>query len=82
MPQPQYRDVADLPEDVRIDLIGKTAMRGKRVAFVTDSDLGKADRYVAKLLAKFPALEILSRGDGPVKDVVYVTVAPKGLKNV
>jgi hypothetical protein len=76
----QYRDAGDLPEDTRIDLIGKTAMQQrKKVAFVTDADPGKADRYIAKLLERFPGLEVLNRGDGPVPDVVYVTVAPKGL---
>ncbi len=75
----QYRDVADLPEDVRIDLIGKTAMQQRKtVAFLTDAEPGKADRYISKLLERFPGIEVLSRSDGPIPDVVYVTVAPKG----
>ena len=74
-----YRDAYNLPEDVRIDLIGKTAIQQKKlVGFVTDSDPGKADRYISKLLERFPGLEVVSRGSGPVPGAVYVTVQAKG----
>jgi hypothetical protein len=70
-----YRDAADLPEDVRIDLIGKHASSGKRVAFVVEDD-EKADRYMRKLKEKFPNLKEIERGNGPVEGVIYVKVGP------
>jgi hypothetical protein len=72
-----YIDVADFEEDKRIDMIGSTAVRlgaGKVVAFVTDSDPGKADRYIAKLLKKFPTLHVIERFDGPVPNTVSVKI--------
>lgn len=74
---PQYLDIADHDEDDQIQMIGKTAMGlKKKVGFVTDSEPGKADRYIKKLQERFPGIVVLSRGDGPVPDCVYVTVGP------
>ena len=72
-----FADIADEDEDQRIRIIGHRAMVHKeRVAFVTDSDEGKADRYIAKLKQQFPGIRILERGDGPVENTVYVKVGP------
>jgi len=73
-PGPFYADLADLAEDERIAIIGKTAEGGKSVAFITD-DTAKADRYIRKLLLDFN-VRVLDRGDGPVKNTVYVKVGP------
>ncbi len=70
----QFADLADLPEDKRINAIGNMAMKGKKVAFVTDADPGKADRYIAKLLARFPLLAVTGRSDGPIPGTVTVSV--------
>ena len=70
-----FADLADLPEDDRIEIIGRTAEAGKKVAFVVDDD-EKADRYVRKLIERH-AVRVLSRGPGPVKSTV-VTVGPIG----
>ena len=77
----KFKDIADLSEDERIDQIGRAVMHDrKKVAFVTDLDddggHSKADRYVEKLTTRFPGIRIVSRGNGPVPDVEYVTVAP------
>jgi hypothetical protein len=74
-----FADIADLPEDDRITIIGQQAMNGGVIAFCTDIDPGKADRYVRKLLAKFPELEELGRFDGPVAGVVTVKVRKKAV---
>ena len=73
----KFIDAAGLEEDKRIDLIGRTVMEGRRtVAFVTDADPGKADRYIRKLETRFPGIRILERFDGPVANCVSVKVAP------
>lgn len=72
-----FADLADLPEDDRIRIIGETAVQtGQRIGFVVD-DAVKADRYIEKLLRLFPALTVLSYGAGPVKDTVMVAVRKK-----
>jgi hypothetical protein len=39
-------------------------------------DASKADRYIAKLRVRFPAIRVIERGEGPVKDTVYVKITP------
>lgn len=73
----QYADIADLPEDRRIEVIGANALKKGKVAFCTDAEPGKADRYIAKLLAQFPQLEVFGRYPGPIADVVTVIVRRK-----
>jgi hypothetical protein len=63
-----------LDEDTRIDLIGQKAMQGGKIAFQTDDEPGKPERYIKKLLTKFPELKIESRFQGPVEGVVTVIV--------
>lgn len=70
-----YTDLADEHEDERIRQIGEQAMR-KIVAFITDSDAGKADRYISKLKERFPGIRVVGRGDGPVDKTVWVKVGP------
>jgi hypothetical protein len=75
----RYQDLGDLQEDARIDQIGQRAMMGGVIAFVTDADPGKADRYIAKLAAKFPQVKVIERFNGPVAGTVSVKVGiPKG----
>lgn len=78
MKRPIYRDIADLDEDDRIDMIGRKVSDQKQVvAFITDSDPGKADRYIEKLLSRFPDIEVLARAAGPVANTITVKVGPK-----
>lgn len=75
--QPVYADLGDFEEDQRIDAIGHMAMaHGKTVAFVTDADPGKADRYIRKLQERFPGIRVIERFDGPVAGTVSVKVGP------
>lgn len=70
-----YADLADLPEDKRIEIIAATAARGEVVGFVVD-DEPKADRYIMKLMKRFPACRIIDRRPGPVAGTVLVRVGP------
>ncbi len=71
-----FKDLGDLEENQRIDIIGKTAMEGKIIGFVVEADGEKADRYISKLLAKFPGLKVYERFGGPVPDTETVKVGP------
>ena len=71
---PVFKDIADLHEDERITSIGNLAMTGIKVAFCTDADPGKADRYIEKLLAQFPQLVVFDRFNGPTPGAVTVKV--------
>jgi hypothetical protein len=80
-PTPFYADIADHEEDARIDIIGSTVMKHRKtVAFITDSDPGKADRYIRKLTERFPGIKILGRFNGPVLNTVSVKVGPPDAK--
>ena len=88
-----YHDVGGpdgLPEDQRITLIGNQAMLGKSVGVLLDpcsinfkgeevDDPGKIDRYIEKVLKRFPKLEVVFRGpyfkDG---SVVLIKFEKKG----
>lgn len=73
----KYRDLADMDEDERILGIGNEVTLGRKtVAFIMDSEPGKADRYIDKLQKRFPGVRILWRGDGPVPNTVAVKVGP------
>jgi hypothetical protein len=77
MSKPFYVDVADQDEDRRIEIIGNTAMKERKtVAFVTDDEADKADRYVRKLQARFPGIVVIDRFRGPVAHTVSVKVGP------
>lgn len=73
---PKFADVADLPEDDRIRLIGEYCQKnpGKLVGVVTDAEPGKLDRYVAKLTARFPKVREVDRFDGPTAGSVTARV--------
>ena len=72
-----YKDIADESEDERIRQIGEKAMQERQiVGFITDAEPGKADRYIAKLMDRFPGIRVIHRGDGPVPETVLVKVGP------
>lgn len=67
-----FADLADLPEDRRIAIIGRTAAAGKDIVFVVDDDV-TADRYITKLLAAY-RVRVITRGPGPVTAAVFVRI--------
>lgn len=75
--RPLFVDLKDVEENKRIDLMGDAITRlGKTIAFVTDGDEGKAERYILKLQAKFPGVVVLARFPGPIKGTVAVKLGP------
>ena len=74
-----FIDLHRFQEDARIDAIGTTALKHNfKVGFVVDNEPGKPDRYIKKLLEKYPMLEVLHREAGPTPGAYTVIVAPKG----
>ena len=73
-----YADLADLPEDKRIDIIAHRAIDHKEVVgFVVErvgEDRSKGDRYIAKLKKKYPMVSVMWRGDGPIADAETIKV--------
>ena len=67
-----YADLADLPEDDRIAIIGKAAENGALVGVFVDDD-DKADRYVAKLTQRFK-VKVVDRKAGLVAGTVLVRI--------
>lgn len=77
-----YADLADLPEDERIDIIGRTVMeQGLTVAVAVDSDRDKMERYIRKLLKRFPGIRILERLPGIVSGTLTIKVGPPDPEN-
>lgn len=73
-----YADLATLPEDDRIALIGRMVTEQKKVIGITlEDDKAKIQRYCSKLLTRFPQLVIVSQLPGLVPRTVFVKVGPK-----
>lgn len=68
----EYADLADLPEDDRIAIIGRTAEGGQRVAFIVEDHV-KANRYIEKLTKRF-SVSVAKRLTGPIKDTISIVV--------
>lgn len=77
MSTPLYSDLHKLEEDKRIEAIGKTVMQfGKEICFIVDSTPGKAERYIEKLLKRFPGIKCGTQTIGPVANTITVKVSP------
>ena len=71
-----FSDLADLPEDERVAIIGRTAESGNRVAFIVEDD-AKAHRYMTKLTQRFNVV-VEKRLDGPLKGQTVSIIVTKG----
>jgi hypothetical protein len=64
-----FRDLAGqgVDEDSRIGIIGNTLLSGKHksIAVLVDSEPGKADRYIRKLVMRFPSITKWDINPGP-----------------
>jgi len=69
-----YLDTHRLDEDRRIAMIGEAASKGGKIGFHVDDEPGKADRYIEKLLKRFPHLKVENRFKGPTPGVETVIV--------
>ena len=75
---PPYKDLADQPEDERIRQIGEKVTREKfTVAVLVDDEPGKPERYIRKLLQRYPGVQILKQVKGPTPGVVTIKVGPR-----
>lgn len=75
-----YKDIADKPEDDRITEIGNWLMArepGKMIAVLTDSEKGKAERYIRKITSQFPEIEVVDQNNGPIKGCVTIRIRRK-----
>lgn len=67
-----FADLADLPEDDRIAIIGRTTEESiKPVGFFVDDD-AKADRYIEKLTKRFKVELVERYHDVLVKGSVFI----------
>jgi hypothetical protein len=73
-----FADLASLPEDDRIDIIGRTVVeQGKTVAVCIDDQPAKVERYIRKMKERFPTAVVLDQRKGPVAGVVTVKFGPQ-----
>ena len=73
-----YADLADLPEDERIKIIGHTiTVHLKTVAVCVDDQPGKPERYIKKMTERFPGVVVIDQFKGPVPDVVTIRFGPR-----
>lgn len=80
MTRPVYADLGDQDEDQQIETIARTVnalQPGKVVAVCTDQEEGKLQRYLEKLLAKIPGMDIVDIFDGPTLGIVTARIRRK-----
>lgn len=65
-------DLHNLSEDDRIDVIGKIVEQDKTVAIMVDDEPGKPQRYISKVIERYPNVMVLDRVAGPVKGVTTI----------
>ena len=70
-------DLADLPEDERIQIIGEYVMKGHIAAIAIDDEDEKVARYIDKITTRFPKVRHISTDPGLVPETVIVRVGPE-----
>jgi hypothetical protein len=68
-----YADLADLPEEDRIAIIGSCGEE-QIVGFYVEDDV-KADRYLMKLLTRF-RVRLVGRGPGLFPGMIFIRIGP------
>lgn len=71
-----YSDLADLPENQRIEIIGKAAEAGNLCGIALEDDDEKIRRYIEKLTTRFPKVRHISTAPGIVPGTVLVSIGP------
>lgn len=75
--RPSIRGLHSLPEDERIKVIGMTVLEKRAiVGCITDSDPGKAKRYVEKMKRFHPTVRHVDTQPGPVPNTVMIRFGP------
>ena len=72
----KYRDIGGWNEDTKIAHIGLSAMErpGRKVGLIVEDANGTPERYIAKLKERYPSLEILFSGPGPIAGCHTITI--------
>jgi ribosome assembly protein YihI (activator of Der GTPase) len=65
---PPYRDLADLPENKRIDAICARLRTGEIVGVVIDDEQPKVDRYLKKIRNRMSGQIEVEESPGPVPE--------------
>lgn len=71
-----YSDLASLPENERIRIIGEFAQAGNIVGAAIEDDAEKIDRYIGKVTKRFPGVRHVSTDPGIVPGTVLVRFGP------
>lgn len=67
------KDLYRLSEDERVRVIGETASEGKSVGVMFERDQpAKVERYIQKVIVRYPTVCVLERIDGPAAHLVTV----------
>jgi hypothetical protein len=74
---PNSRDMYDVAEDDRIDLIAVEVRKGKIVGVLLEAGIGKVERYIDKLAKRHPDVRLISRDRGPSPLIEIVKFGPK-----
>lgn len=78
MPPKGFADLASMPENERIRLIGHVVVaHGQTVGVCVDDKKGTPERYIEKITKQFPTVVLLERFNGPVKHVVTLKFGPR-----
>lgn len=72
-----YADLASLPEDKRIEImVTMVKSDHKTIAFIVE-DKKKADRYIGKIMRRFPEVIIMGRLPSLVDETITIKIGPK-----
>lgn len=77
-----YSDLADLPEDERIRIIGEAAEAGNVVGVALENDEAKIRRYIEKVTKRFPTVRHVATDPGIVPGTVLVRFGPLARKRL
>ena len=72
-----YADLASLPEDDRIALIGEAARQNIVGVCLEKNDPAKIARYIQKVTDRYPDVKLLDQFDGPTYLVKTLRFGPK-----
>lgn len=71
----KFADLADLPEDDRINIIGGAA-QWQLVAVPIDDEPAKVKRYIEKITKRFPKVRHIATVSGIVPNTVTIEFGP------
>lgn len=76
MTRPSMLDLHRLSEDDRIRLVAAAIKEGKTIGVLVDDVPGKPDRYLRKIRALVPDVQVIYRGPGPTPGAYTLKLGP------